>query len=157
MTKIKLLTIAVIALLGINILMVSWFFMQKPDRNNLSSFPKPPVGPKMIIIDQLKLDQDQVAKYEVLIKEHRLMIRNLNDTISLTKKALYETLKNKNVKNQDSLIEKIASLHRDIETTHYKHFVDIRKLCKPSQIGNFNRLTEDLASYFTPQRKGLKL
>ncbi len=157
MTKIKLLTFAVIGLLGINILMVSWFFMQKPNRNNLSSFSKPPVGPKMIIIGQLKFDRDQVAKYEVLIKQHRLMIRNLNDTISVTKKTLYETLKNENVEDQDSLVEKIASLHREIETTHYQHFVDIRKLCKPSQIGNFNRLTEDLASYFTPQRKGLKL
>ena len=156
MTKIKLLTISVIGLLGINILMVSWFFMQKPANNNLSSFSKPPAGPKMIIIGQLKFDQNQVAKYEVLIKEHRLMIRNLNDTISVTKNALYETLKNENVKDQDSLIEKIASLHRDIESTHYKHFVDIRNLCKPSQINNFNNLTEDLANYFTPQRKGLR-
>ena len=111
MTKIKLLTIAVVGLLSMNILMVSWFFAQKPANNDSSSFPKPPVGPKMIIIGQLKFDQNQIAKYEVLIKQHRLMIRNLNDTISVTKNALYETLKNENVKGQDSLIEKIASAH----------------------------------------------
>ncbi|MGF1923013.1 MAG: hypothetical protein ACQUHE_02445 [Bacteroidia bacterium] len=157
MTKIKLLTIAVFCLLAVNILTVSWFFLQRPAPNDFGSDPRPPAGPKMIIIRRLAFDQQQVAEYEVLIKQHRLTIKNLNDSISATKNALYEKLKDKNFKDQDKLIDKIVTFQRGIESTHYNHFEDIRKLCKPSQIDNFNHLTKDLASYFTSQRKALKL
>jgi len=156
MSKIKLLTISVLGLLLINILMVTWFFVQKTgdDDNTMPAFQS--AGPKDIIIRRLGFDSDQKARYEVLIRQHRLIIRSLNDSISATKNALYGTLKNKQSTGKDSLLNKLALFQGRIELTHYNHFVDIRQLCRPSQMDNFNALTEDLSLYFTSQRKPAK-
>lgn len=157
MTKIRLLTISVFALLFINMLMVSWFFLRENSQNTQTKASALPIGPKLIIIDKLEFDKAQVAKYELLIQKHRTTIKGLNNAVSETKKKLYESLKNETLMDQDSLIDKIASLQREIETTHYKHFIEIRGLCKPSQIQKFNDLTQDLANYFISQRKVIKL
>jgi hypothetical protein len=54
--------------------------------------------------------------------------------------------------NKDSLENKLGELQRQIETVHYNHFTDIKKLCKPEQLENFNALTHDLAKFFAPER-----
>lgn len=156
MSKIKLLTISVVGLLFINILMVTWFFVQRGGENDNGLQAGQAVGPKDIIIQRLGFDNDQKARYELLIKQHRLTIRNLNDSISATKNTLYGSLKNTQYTGTDSLLNKLALLQERIELTHYNHFVDIRRLCKPSQMDNFNALTKDLSLYFNSQKKSTK-
>jgi protein CpxP len=35
-----------------------------------------------------------------------------------------------------------------IERTHYKHFEDIKQLCKPNQQKDFEKLTQEIANLF---------
>lgn len=161
MSKIKLLSIAVIGLLLINIAIVSVLIFRKP-----SSPPggRPPMGqegrqpgqnerPKKIIIEKLHFDKEQSAQYEKLIVQHQAIIKSLNDSIKDAKNDLYLSLTNENFTGKDSLIAKLGLLQRQVELTHYEHFAAIKKLCKPDQLENYAALTKELARFFAPPKK----
>jgi len=148
MTKIKLLTIAVIGLLFINIGILAFLFLHKPvpppDR------PMRGEGPKNIIIERLHFDKEQVAQYEKLIEQHQQSLRELDGQIRMIKNQLYSTLANNSNTGKDSLQAKLGEIQKQIEAAHYNHFNEIKKLCKPEQLENFNALTQDLAKFFAP-------
>jgi periplasmic protein CpxP/Spy len=154
MSKIKLLSIAVIGLLLINLGTVGFLLLRKP--------PVPPHGmpqaeqkggPKEIIIEKLHFSKEQVVAYEAIIVEHREAVRGLKDSISDTKNNLYQSLKTEAFVGKDSLINLLSALQKRIELVHYNHFTQIKKLCKPEQMGDFNTLTNELAVYFTTEKK----
>jgi periplasmic protein CpxP/Spy len=155
MSKIKLLTIAVIGLLAINIAVLGFLLLRKPPMppNGMPQVEKKG-GPKEIIIEKLHFDKEQVIAYEAIIVAHRESIKGLKDSISDTKNNLYQSLKTETFVGKDSLINILSVLQKRIESVHYEHFVQVKKLCKSEQMGNFNNLTNELAVYFTTEKKG---
>lgn len=150
MEKSKLLTLAVVALLVINIGTLVFLFLGKPH-------PGPGVGPqgmgrpkpKEIIIEQLGLDAPQIKVYEGLIQEHRQRVDSLDRIIRESKDALYQNLANDSGDAVDTaLIAKINAAQKQIELTHYQHFLALKKLCKPQQKEKFEALTEELHHLF---------
>jgi len=154
MSKIKLLTIAVIGLLFTNSVLVGFLLIKKQPAPMEDMPPGKREGPKKIIMERLQFDTEQVAQYELLITGHRKSIRLLKDSISETKNELYQSLQTDSFAGKDSLTNLLSALQKRIETVHYDHFVQIKKLCKPEQMEAFNELTHDLAFYFTTERKG---
>ena len=158
MSKTKLLTIAVIGLLIINIAVVGFLILKKsphprdgrPPMAEEGMPPRRKDGPKNIIIDKLHFDKEQSAQYESLIKQHRVIIKSLNDSIRDAKNNLYSSLINDSFTGKDSLIAKLGLLQRQIELTHYNHFAAIKKLCKPDQLEDYTALTKELARFFAP-------
>jgi predicted nucleic acid-binding protein len=106
--------------------------------------------PKEIIIDKLQLDANQQAAYQTLIDWHRGTIDSLDHQIRSTKNELYLQLTQKtvDVKTKDSLIARLAIYQKVIEETHFKHFQDIKNLCKPEQMNSYNELTAELSRIF---------
>ncbi len=162
MSKLKLLSIAVISLLLINIAIVGYLFFLKPPfppngRPPMCQYGGPPMkneGPKKMIIERLHFYKEQVASYEMLIEAHKASLNSLNDSIKIAKNNLYQSLQNENFTGKDSLINLLGSLQKQIEILHFEHFAQLRKLCKPEQLKNFNELTVELAQFFTPDKKG---
>lgn len=160
MSKIKLLSIAVIGLLAINIAVVAFLLLKQPPHprdghQGLGKEGMPPMehtGPKNIIIDKLHFDKEQAAQYESLIEQHQIIMKSLNDSIKNAKNDLYLSLTSENAASKDSLIAKLGLLQRQVELTHYDHFADIKKLCKPDQLENYAALTKELARFFAPQK-----
>ncbi len=150
MSKIKLLTVAVIGLLVLNLCMVTFLFFRKPPPPRLRA-----EGPKKIIIHRLHFGAQQATQYEMLINKHQEIIHLLEDSIRSAKNNLYKTLTTTNHPGKDSLIGQLSHLQQQIELTNYSHFEAIRKLCKPDQIGDFNKLTEDLARFFDRRKNNL--
>ncbi|MBI3219560.1 MAG: periplasmic heavy metal sensor [Bacteroidetes bacterium] len=153
MSRERLLAIAVIGLLLINVCTVGFFFFAKPP--HLPGGP-PPFGgmePKNQIVESLHFDQQQIVEYEKLIAQHRQTIRELNDRIHEAKSLLYQSLSNENGTVKDSLINTLGSLQRQIETTHYNHFRDIKAICKPEQLAYFETLSEHLANFFNADKQ----
>lgn len=151
MSKIKLLTIAVTGLLLINIAIVCFLFFKRP--------PHPPegmgplmdqAGPKNIIIERLHFDKEQVAAYEKLIQAHQAAVKLMDDSIKLAKHALYQTLSHESFAGKDSLLNRLSFLKNKIELLHYDHFAELKKICRPDQLDNFNELTNELAHLFAP-------
>lgn len=150
MEKSKLLTLAVVALLVINIGTLVFLYLGKPH-------PGPRMGPegmgrpkpKEIIIEQLGLDAPQIKVYEGLIQEHRQRVDSLDRIIRESKDALYQNLANDSGDAVDTaLIAKINAAQKQIELTHYQHFLALKKLCKPEQKEKFEALTEELHHLF---------
>lgn len=151
MEKTKLLTIAVIGLLLLNLATLGFLFLNgsKDHRPNREGRPEP----KTIIIEKLHFDANQQKDYAELINWHRGEITRLDDNIRQTKNELYTQLNQTevNVKTKDSLIALLNSYQKQVEETHFKHFEDIKKICHQDQMEDFNELTEELSRIFAPK------
>ena len=147
MNKTKLLTFSVIVLLILNISTLAFFVFSG---NQLHGFNKR-IEPKEIIIKKLGFDEQQVKEYQELIHWHRGNIDSLQEQIRNTKQKLYSELVKPKIDNKvkDSLVNKLANIQKEIEITHFKHFQDIKKLCKKEQLDRFNDLTQELAKIFS--------
>jgi len=151
MDKIKLLTIAVIALLLLNFGTLGFLLISGPKHGG-----RPPHRmPKEIIIDRLQFDTTQQKEYQTLINWHRKTIDSLDRQIRETKNELYTQLTKPegDIKTKDSLINALADHQKQIEQTHFKHFEDIKGLCRPEQRENFYDLTRELSRIFGKQPK----
>jgi protein CpxP len=155
MSKIKLLSIAVIGLLIINIAMLAFLLFRRPINDKPGGpFPEHE-GPKKIIIEKLHFNPEQVSNYEMLIKGHRSAVKKLEEDIRSSKKNLYLTLNTELPRTEDSLVVVLGALQEQIEMVHYNHFKDIKKLCKPNQLVYFRSLTKELAQFFSRQNPPL--
>ena len=110
-------------------------------------------GPRNLIIEKLHFDKEQVQKYDVIIENHRYLVRENEDLMNQSRTELYQEL----VKPQDSakinaLIFKISSLQDKSEKIHYNHFLDIKKICNTSQQNDFVDLTKELSQLFSKNR-----
>ena len=155
MNKTKLLSFAVIALLLLNFGILGFLFFSGPKRGHFHPDHDEKPQPKEIIIEKLHFDNNQIASYDKLIELHRAHIRKLQDNSTDSKNELYLLLNQEsvNVAKKDSLIENLAQLQKEIETTHFNHFQDIKKLCKKEQLLDFKLLTEELSKIFSHSRK----
>nr|WP_294776725.1 hypothetical protein [uncultured Flavobacterium sp.] len=151
MERTKLLTITVIGLLLLNLVTLGFLFLNSPKPGRMPHEGRP--QPKEIIIEKLHFDAAQQEAYEKLIHWHRGEINQLDDSIRQTKNELYAVLSEEtiNVKTKDSLLLLLNSYQKQIEATHFKHFEDIKKLCKPEQQEDFKALTEELSRIFAPK------
>jgi protein CpxP len=107
-----------------------------------------------LIIAKLHFDEQQIKAYETMVAGHRAEIKKSDEQIFKLKNALYSHLNEEiNQQTKDSLIAAIAGVQTTIEQTHYKHFEDIKKLCKADQQKDFEKLTQEIASLFGRPRQ----
>ena len=43
----------------------------------------------------------------------------------------------------------LADLQKQVESVHYAHFMDIKKICRPDQLSDFDKLTKELSRLFS--------
>lgn len=149
MDKTKLLSIAVIALLLLNFGILSFLFLSK------GNHPGNRKMPREIVIEKLHFDKNQILAYEKIIEIHQNTIRDLDKSIRETKNELYQLLNSDKIDSvqKDSLFLRLASYQKQIEATHFNHFLDIKKICKKEQLADYDDLTKELSSLFAPKRK----
>lgn len=148
MNKSKVLTFAVIVLFLINIVTLSFFIFKGQNSDEMRG--KRPM-PREIVIKKLHFDAEQVAQYKDLIKTHSDSISKIDDKIKMYKNNLYKELYDSDNQNiVDTLFIQIATAQTSIEKLHYNHFLDIKKLCKPEQLKDYEALTNELAKIFNP-------
>jgi Spy/CpxP family protein refolding chaperone len=149
MEKTKLLTIAVIGLLLLNLGTLA-VIMLKSDKPHHRGMPPPRgEGPRNIIIEKLKLDHEQQKQYELLIEDHRKKTREFNDISNELHEDLYALLsKDSAGTEKEEIIQKILQNQKDIEHLNFEHFRAIRAICNESQIPLFNELSHDLTDLF---------
>ncbi len=139
----KFLKIAVVLLLILNVCTISIIVLHGSKRE----------GPKDEIIKKLKFDSEQIEIYELLIVKHRLAIKNNKEQNKETKGKLYNLLKGEDYSPKISLITNLEKINTEIEHLNFNHFIDIKEICKPDQIDEFNKLTEELSEIFEKSRK----
>ena len=87
MEKTKLLTIAVVGLLLLNLCTLTFLFLQQP----IGKPPRPP-KPDVFIIEKLQLDAQQQAQYQTMVKTHQQQVSNTRDSIKQIRNTLYKQL-----------------------------------------------------------------
>ncbi len=148
MEKSKLLTIAVFALLLLNLGTLGFLVFGR-------NAGMPPHGPhrepKYQIIEQLHFDKAQQQQYEKLILGHRAAISQIEDHARMAKNRLYLQLLKDQTDDQvkDSLVDVLAAYQKQIEQTHFNHFQDIKKICRPDQLDYYYDLTQELSRIFS--------
>lgn len=107
-------------------------------------------GPKDIVIEKLHFDKEQIKSYEVYIQRHRKAIIDNEAVMNKLRSDLFEQLKyQRDVHNVDTLISKIAKQQYVVEKINFNHFLEIKRLCKPSQQKDFDALTNEISNLFS--------
>jgi protein CpxP len=150
MNKTKVLGFAVIALLVLNFGILAFLFLSKNEDG-----PRGRKMPREIIIEKLHFDKNQIDAYDKTIKIHQETIRELDDSIRTAKNDLYQLLNSENINSlqKESIFLKLANYQKQIETTHFNHFLEIKKLCKKEQLSDYENLTEELSKLFSHPRR----
>ncbi len=149
MTKTKLLIIAVITLLLLNIATLAFIFTRKhPIHNDMRNGE----GPKQLIIERLKFNEAQQKQYSVIVDDHRTKSKALNKTSGVMHNELYSLLKEKYIDKQkaDTIIIKIAENQKTIDNLNLEHFQQIKSICTVNQIQFYNILVGELTHLFSP-------
>ncbi len=149
MTRTRLLSIAVLVLVLLNMATLAALFFRKAPHPEHRKHQ----GPKAIIIERLKFDEGQVALYEELIRDHRSRIDELDKRMMELRGRLYDV---SDPQSADPIIDLIGETQGEIERIHTDHFGRIRALCRADQLPLFDALTKDLAGYFRPGPAPLK-
>ena len=144
MNKFKFLKLIIIGLLVSNGVLLFMLFKEHVRKG----------GPKAIIIEKLHFDKEQIKNYETYIQQHRKAIDNNEAILNKLRSSLFEQIKYKQDTTKiDSLMSKIAKQQNLAEKINYNHFLEIKRLCKPSQQKYFNELTTEIANLFSSKER----
>lgn len=138
-TKIKILSIAVVVLLLVNLTTLAsiWPYI---DLRNFTFTPPSPENPKEFIINKLNLDEQQQQVFEDLRKEHFEEMKNLQASILDEKEAMYDQLKS-NLPDTVAAYGHIARIMQQEERLDHitmEHFRKVRAICTDEQKQHFD-------------------
>jgi protein CpxP len=149
-TKIKLLTIAVSILIGVNVAIVCMVWSRphppRPERH----------GPSAEIIRELDFQGEQLRQFEQLRDEHHQAMMAIEEKGRHTHDALFGLIKTGQDSSAlaDSLINEIAADRKQIESVTYHHIAQVRKICSPEQQKKFDAIIVNLMARMSQASPG---
>ena len=154
MGKSKLTLLLIIGLVILNLTTLGFIFFNSQNKRNHPPMEQMKGNPKEMIIEKLHFDDNQKKEFQKLIDWHKGAIQKHDKEIRNAKIELYSLLAEQNVdaNAKDILTTVIATNQKAIEEAHFKHFEDIKKLCKANQLDDFTNLSKELARIFTPNK-----
>lgn len=102
-------------------------------------------GPRDMIIESLHFDDEQISEYDLLIKDHRYLMRKANNELYNLRESYFLT-------DNDSSLSLISNTYTDIERINKDHINDIMKICNSSQKEEFRILIGE-NSFFIQRKK----
>jgi hypothetical protein len=144
MTKVKFLILIIVVLFISNCIMIGLHFKADNRRKE---------GPKRYIIEKLHFNEAQTEKYLALIPDHRNAMREKERTMDQLRNELYASTQNPTDSIKINQIYASIALNQiEAEKINFKHFLAIKALCNPSQMGYYNELTKEIAGLFSMKR-----
>ena len=150
MERNKLLTIAVIGLLLINLGTISFLWLRKPPHPEQQKEEK-----FKIIIDKLEFNAEQQKKYMNLVHAHHQSFEKLNEATCNLRRDYYYLMKNDAIDRiqADSLNTLIGKNQSEINQLNFEHFLNIKALCDEHQKVLFNNFVGEIGRLFNPPPK----
>lgn len=108
--------------------------------------------PSDILVEELKLDPEQIRQFEALKEEHREKIRELMNAGHELRNSYFDLLKSDSV-DQKAVTEKaalIAANQQSIELATFEHFQKVRQLCNAGQKEHFDQIINDVLRAMAP-------
>ncbi|WP_276480926.1 hypothetical protein [Paraflavitalea pollutisoli] len=149
----KWLLLLVGILLVTNIITLSFFWSMKPHdapgKNQSEADRNKRMG--QFMVNELKLDKDQETVYWKLRDTLVSRQKPLWDSIRNSKKRFFDLLKEP--ASADSLVnnkaEQIALLQKELDLITFRHFQQVRALCRPEQTIKFDTVTKEIVNRMT--------
>ncbi len=153
--KNKWLAITIAVLLMANIATFSYFWYAK-----LIGPPPPPPPPRMghpgqapdFVQKELNFSAAQQLQYERLFKDHRLLVRNLKDSVRVAKDDFFSLLSSSVI--DPSVVESkaaiIAELEKRIDILTLQHFQHVKAICTPEQQSKFDKIIHTVVQRMGP-------
>ena len=102
-------------------------------------------GPRDVLIEALHFDNEQIAEYDRLIKDHRCLTRKATN-------ELYDLRESYFLTDNDSSLSLLSNTYVDIERINKDHINDVMEICNSSQKEEFRILIRE-NSFFTTRNK----
>jgi Spy/CpxP family protein refolding chaperone len=149
-----LVLVAILFLTNIATLSIYWF--KKPLHDG------PPGGPGgrekrmgQFMVDQMKFDKAQEAAYWKLRDSMITLQRPVMDSMRAAKQSLFDMLNQSNVSDSALHVhsEQIANLQKKLDLATFRHFQQVRLLCRPDQLQKFDTVIKEIVTRMTPFRR----
>tara|TARA_B110000483_G_C17829816_1_gene402348 strand:+ start:29 stop:442 length:414 start_codon:yes stop_codon:yes gene_type:complete len=125
-----------IIIIGVLILInltLMWFFL---NQNNSSKKG----GPRDMIIEALHFDDEQIREYDLLIKDHRILMFKV-------KSELYNFRKSYFLTDSDSALSLLSNSYSNLENINKNHINEIMEICNSSQKEDFRIVIKENALF----------
>jgi protein CpxP len=146
----RYLTFIIILLVVLNLATLAMVWLGRAQR---SAPPQKPVEPEreqarlqQILRDELAFNDGQIERYMSLRQKYREEVQRLNDEIRRIKKRMFDEALQDNPKPElsDSLLALTQQKQVEIERLTFRHFLDLKKLCKPEQQNMLKLIIDEL-------------
>lgn len=147
MNRERLLTVAVIFLLILNVAMVAFLFIRKP---------LPPPRPELfkIIVSELQFNESQKDTYFHLRDEHRHKMEELDGRFREIFNVYLDQLKsNPEAGLRDSLENQMALIEKSKASITLEHFQKVKEICHEDQKKKFNELIPEITRFINRPRE----
>lgn len=128
--KVLLLIIAVLLLTNIGVL--AYFLWYRDGGNE----PFKPNGASELLKEQVGFSKEQIDEYKQLRDRQRETIRPMYEDMRLKKDSLFHLLSDTAVSQEklELITDRIGQNQKSIDLLTFRHFSELRRLCKPSQL-----------------------
>lgn len=98
--------------------------------------------PRDYVIRNLRFTDEQIKNYDALITLHRRAMDSLGKDAMDSRRQLFRNLKIENggILSPDSLAVTIAGIQKEIELVTYRHFAQVRTICRGEQLAQFDMI-----------------
>lgn len=151
------LLVLVAILLLTNIATLSIYWLKKPDHEGGPGHEPGGREKRMgqFMVDQMKFDSNQEAAYwklrDTMISTQRPVMDSMRDA----KKRFFDLLNQSNA-TDSALITRsneIAALQKRLDLATYRHFQNVRAICRPDQLQKFDTVIKEIVNRMTPFRR----
>ena len=151
------LSIVTIILLLANVVTLFMLWSNRNEQSKNAGTPQQmPAQPFEYISKELNLDQSQQEAYKKLRDQHQAVQRLMQDSIRKAKDVFFELLQKPGV--SDSLLrvtdKRSTDLVAEMDIITFKHFQQVRELCKPEQQKRFDAIIKEVLHRMSGPRKG---
>lgn len=147
----KWLLVLVGILLATNIITLAVLWSSKSAKKQDN--PRPRMG--QFMVDQMKFDSTQEKAYWSLRDSLMDLQKPLMDSLRIAKKSYFDLLNYPG--NNDSLLlvrsNTVLDLQQKLDLITYRHFEQVRLLCKPEQYPKFDTVIKEIVNRMTTFRR----
>jgi Spy/CpxP family protein refolding chaperone len=137
----------IVLLLLVNFGILAYLLIGNNDRRGPGRPEFGPPRPDRMIIERLKLDEEQQEQFHDLKHEHHTQMLDAQETSADLHRKLFVALKDTTVSTAttDSLYAQLAQNQLRKERATFDHLKKLRSILKPEQEPYFDELVEDLS------------
>ena len=144
MNRVKFLSLTIVALVILNIGVISFLLLGKPRPEGRDG------RPDKIIIEKLQLNAKQIEEFEKLKRQHHEAVRSYQDSIRILKRSFIDALRTDHPDQEqaEKIAGDISGLQKKIEMATFIHFKSLRELCDERQKVLFDEFIQEIARMF---------